>query len=269
LSALYLNHPVKNDIAGTEASVNSITPEDLYICYYNFYLPTNMDLVLVGNIDVEEIIDSIKINQAKKSFPHFKNPVRIIAEEPKEISKKLIKENMNIARPIVQIGFKDTEIYEDPNKIIKKEYAVNILLDIIFGKSSKNYNELYDEGIIDNSFSSTYHKKPDYAYIHLYGESSQPDLMREKVKEKITDINEEEIRNNFKKIKSKYQGSYIRLFNNFKPLASEFINYRRLGIDIFDISDMIENIEAEDLLMYKDKIFNEEFMVESIILDKD
>jgi hypothetical protein len=32
---------------------------------------------------------------------------------------------------------------------------------------------------------------------------------------------------------------------------------------------MIENIEAEDLLMYKDKIFNEEFMVESIILDKD
>ncbi|RQD74857.1 MAG: insulinase family protein, partial [Halanaerobium sp. MSAO_Bac5] len=34
LSALYINHPVKNDIAGTEASVSSITPEDLYICYY-------------------------------------------------------------------------------------------------------------------------------------------------------------------------------------------------------------------------------------------
>lgn len=269
LSALYLNHPVKNDIAGTEASVNSITPEDLYICYYNFYLPTNMDLILVGNIDAEEIIDSIKINQAKKSFPHFKNPVRIIAEEPNEISKKLIEENMNVARPIVQIGFKDTEIYNDPNKTIQKEYAVNILLDIIFGKSSKNYNDLYDEGIIDNSFSSTYHIKPDYAYIHLYGESSQPDLMREKVKEKIIDIDENEIRNNFKKIKSKYQGSFIRLFNNFKPLASEFINYRRLGIDIFDISDIIENITAEDLLIYRDKIFDNELMVESIILDKD
>lgn len=268
LSGLYLNHPVKNDIAGTEASVNSITPEDLYICYYNFYLPTNMDLILVGNIDVEEVIDSIRINQAKKNFPHFKNPVRIIAEEPAKISKKIIKENMNVARPIVQIAFKDTEIYKDPKKTIQKEYAVNILLDIIFGRSSKNYNELYDKGIIDNSFSSTYHKKPDYAYIHLYGESSQPDLMRDKVKEKLKKIDEKEIINNFKKIKSKYQGSYIRLFNNFKPLASEFITYRRLGIDIFDISDMIENINAEDILVYKDKLFDEELMVESIILNK-
>jgi predicted Zn-dependent peptidase len=93
--------------------------------------------------------------------------------------------------------------------------------------------------------------------------------MRKKVKEKIIDIDEKEIRNNFEKIKSKYQGSFIRLFNNFKPLASEFINYRRLGIDIFDISDIIENITAEDLLVYKDKIFDNKLMVESIILNED
>jgi predicted Zn-dependent peptidase len=80
LSALYSKHPVKNDIAGTEESVMSITPEDLYICYYNFYLPSNMDLVLIGDLDPQRIINLIRENQAKKNFPHFKKPVRIIKD---------------------------------------------------------------------------------------------------------------------------------------------------------------------------------------------
>ena len=269
LSALYSKHPVKNDIAGTEASVRSITPEDLYICYYNFYLPSNMDLILIGDLEPQRIINLIRENQAKKHFPHFKNPVRIIKEEPEAVAEKLVEEKMNISRPIVQIAFKDPVKNEDPVEIIKKEYIVNLLLDILFGSSSKNYNQLYDQGIIDNSFSCTYHKKPDYAYVHLHGESSRPDLMRKKIKEKLVDIDHDEIRANFQRIKRKYQGSYIKLFNNFNHLAAEFINYRRLGIDIFELAAVIESITLEDLTAYSDKLFNQDFMAESIILDED
>lgn len=269
LSALYSNHPVKNDIAGTEESVRSITAEDLYICYYNFYLPSNMDLILIGDLKPKKIIDLIRKNQAKKHFPNFKNPVKIIKEEPKNVAQKLVKEKMDISRPMVQIGFKDSVNREEPVEIIKKEYIVNLLLDIVFGRSSKNYNQLYDQGIIDNSFSCSYHKKPDYAYVHLHGESNKPELMREKVKEKLVDIDHKEIKENFERIKKKYQGSFIRLFNNFNNLAAEFINYRRLGIDIFDLAAIIEDITLEELLFYSDKVFNKEFMVESIILNGD
>lgn len=269
LSALYSKHPVKNDIAGTEKSVLSITPEDLYICYYNFYLPSNMDLILIGDLDSERIINLIREHQAKKNFPNFKNPVRIIKEEPDSVAKKLVKEKMNISRPMVQIAFKDPSKREKPAEIIKKEYIVNLLLDIVFGRSSKNYNQLLEQGIIDNSFSCTYHKKPDYAYVHLHGESNRPDLMRAKIKEKLVDIDHDEIKENFERIKRKYQGSYIRLFNNFSHLAAEFINYRRLGIDIFDLASIIDNITIEELLAYSDKIFNKDLMVESIILNED
>jgi len=269
LSALYSKHPVKNDIAGTEESVMSITPEDLYICYYNFYLPSNMDLILIGDLEPQKIINLIKENQAKKHFPHFKNPVRIIEEEPSAVAKKLVEEKMNISRPMVQIAFKDPVTGEEPVEIIKKEYIVNLLLDIVFGRSSKNYNQLLEQGIIDNSFSSTYHKKPDYAYVHLHGESNRPDLMRGKIKDKLVDIDHDEIRDNFERIKRKYQGSYIRLFNNFNHLAAEFINYRRLGIDIFDLASIIDNITLPELLSYSDKIFNKDLMVESIIINED
>lgn len=269
LAALYSEHPVRNDIAGTEASVKAITPEDLYICYYNFYLPSNMDLILIGDLDAEKIINLIRENQAKKNFPHFKNPVRITGEEPEEVAQKIVKEKMNISRPMVQIGFKDPVKNQKPKEIIKKEYIINILLDIVFGRSSKNYNQLYEAGIIDNSFSCSYHKKPDYAYVHLHGESNKPDLMREKIKEKLVDIKHQEIEQNFKRIKRKYQGSFIRLFNNFNQLASEFINYRRLGTDIFELAEVIEEIKLAELISYSDKIFNKDKMVESIILKED
>jgi len=269
LSALYSKHPVKNDIAGTEKSVLSITPEDLYICYYNFYLPSNMDLILIGDLDSERIINLIREHQAQKNFPNFKNPVRIIKEEPDSVAEKLLKEKMSISRPMVQIAFNDPSKREKPAEIIKKEYIVNLLLDIVFGRSSKNYNQLLEQGIIDNSFSCTYHKKPDYAYVHLHGESNRPDLMRAKIKEKLVDIDHDEIKENFERIKRKYQGSYIRLFNNFSHLAAEFINYRRLGIDIFDLASIIDNITIEELLAYSDKIFNKDLMVESIILNED
>ncbi|SFL06784.1 EF-P 5-aminopentanol modification-associated protein YfmH [Halanaerobium salsuginis] len=269
LSALYINHPVKNDIAGTEASVNAITPEDLYICYYNFYLPSNMDLILIGDLEAEKIISLLKDHQASKHFPEFKNPVRIRKDEPAAVAKKIVKEEMDISRPMVQIAFKDPAVSELPAETIRREYLINILLDIIFGRSSKNYNQLYDQGIIDNSFSCSYHKKPDYAYVHLYGESNKPDLMREKVKQKLVNIDQAEIEANFERIKRKYQGSFIRLFNNFDHLAAEFIEYRRLGIDIFDLAEIINNISLTDLLSYSDKIFNKDLMVESIILNKD
>lgn len=269
LSALYSEHPVKNDIAGTEESVMSITPEDLYICYYNFYLPSNMDLVLIGDLDPEHIIDLIRKNQAQKNFPHFKNPVRIIKDEPDSVSQRLVKEKMNVSRPMVQIAFKDPVKKEKPAEIIKKEYIINLLLNIVFGQSSKNYNQLLEQGIIDNSFSSTYNKKPDYAYVHLYGESNRPDLMRKKIQEKLVDIDPLQIKDNFERIKRKYQGSYIKLFNNFSHLAAEFINYRRLGIDIFDLASIIDNISLDELLFYSDKIFNKDLMVESIILNED
>lgn len=269
LAALYSKHPVKNDIAGTEKSVMSITPEDLYICYYNFYLPSNMDLILIGDLDAEKILDLIRENQQKKHFPDFKNPVRITQDEPEEVAQKLIKEKMNISRPMVQIAFKDSIKGEEPIEVIKKEYIINIILDIVFGRSSKNYNELYDQGIIDNNFSSTYHKKPDYAYVHLHGESNSPDLLREKIKEKLVDVDHKEIKNNFQRIKRKYQGSFIRLFDNFNNLAAEFINYRRLGIDIFDLKKIIDDIQLEELLFYSDKIFNKDLMAESIIINED
>ena len=62
------NNPYKDSIIGTLDDINSITKENLETCYYTFYNPSNMFMVITGNFDPEEIITAIRNNQNKKSF---------------------------------------------------------------------------------------------------------------------------------------------------------------------------------------------------------
>ena len=56
LRALYHEHPIKIDIAGTVESIAQITPELLYGCYNTFYNLRNMVLVVAGNVTAEQVL---------------------------------------------------------------------------------------------------------------------------------------------------------------------------------------------------------------------
>ena len=75
LAQMYPDHPLAVDILGTVETIDKITPEDLYLCYRTFYQPSNMKLLVVGNIDPEETMDWIKANQTGKEFPEA-TPIR-------------------------------------------------------------------------------------------------------------------------------------------------------------------------------------------------
>src|SRR5699024_3552769 len=60
LRAMYKQHPVKVDIAGSVESIYEITKDDLYLCYETFYHPSNMVMFVVGNVDPERIHDLVR-----------------------------------------------------------------------------------------------------------------------------------------------------------------------------------------------------------------
>ncbi|MBR7061003.1 MAG: insulinase family protein, partial [Eubacterium sp.] len=57
LKCFYHKHPVKIDIAGTVDSIAQITDKLLYSCYNTFYNLHNMALAVVGNVDVESVVE--------------------------------------------------------------------------------------------------------------------------------------------------------------------------------------------------------------------
>ncbi len=56
LLAMYKNHPVRIDIAGTVESIAEIDDKLLYKCYNTFYNPSNMFICIAGNVNSEKVL---------------------------------------------------------------------------------------------------------------------------------------------------------------------------------------------------------------------
>lgn len=70
---LYETHPIKDDILGSIESIKAIDKEILKNTHNAFYHPSNMVLLLTGNVDVkkvETLLDSYEIKTKQTHFPN-------------------------------------------------------------------------------------------------------------------------------------------------------------------------------------------------------
>jgi predicted Zn-dependent peptidase len=143
---MYHKHPVKIDIAGTIDSIAKISKDMLYQCYYTFYHPSNMLLFVVGQVDANKTMEFIRNNQTKKSFDPQAEIKRRFEEEPVGVAekKKVLQMNVQSSKCLVGIKAKDQKLAGP--EMLKSELTTNLLLDILFGKSSENYQKLYSAG---------------------------------------------------------------------------------------------------------------------------
>ena len=147
MKAMYHNHSVKIDIVGTIDSISKIDKEVLYKCYHTFYNPENMVMVICGDFEPEFLLEEIK--KRLKPVEPIGEIKRIYPEEPTNIVKEKIEEKMEVSQPMYTIGIKDKPIdHMESNQIVQKELAMQILLELLVGKSSYLYKELYNKGSI-------------------------------------------------------------------------------------------------------------------------
>ena len=158
---LYQQHPVAVDIAGTVETVNRTDKDMLELCYNTFYHPSNMMIFVVGNIDPDKAMATIKENQDKKNFS-LANPIVLKkVNEPKEIKTKEKVLTMDVEMNKIIVSIKVNEILENPKDKIKRELALNLLFDLLFSKSAKLYNDWLNQGIINDSFSASFTQERD------------------------------------------------------------------------------------------------------------
>lgn len=247
LDCIYQKHPVKKDIAGTVESISHITPEYLYKCYNTFYNLSNMVIVVIGDVDPVKISGVIE-NAVKKNEPFSQEIKKLYPDEPKEIAKQYAEQKLSVAMPLFMTGFKDIDTALFGKDLLKKSIEMNILLKMLFGKSSKLYKELYEKGLINNSFSIEYSFQPDYAYSTIDGESSDPKAVYNAIIAEMERINHEGLKKaDFERIKKVIWGEYIRLQNDVEDYAHTFIQMKLMGIDYFDFADVYHTISFEDI----------------------
>jgi predicted Zn-dependent peptidase len=254
LDAFYKNNPVKLDIAGTVGSISKIDKNILYKCYNTFYHPSNMVILVVGDVQPDEVI-----KQAEKSIninTPASNIERIFPERNEKINKNLVEQKLQVAIPLFQMGFMDNVEGIEGIEYLKREVAVKILLEMIMGKSSELYSQLYNEGLINNTFDFDYSLEQNYSFSIIGGESINPLKVKKMISQKIENIHSKGLDiNNFARVKNSLYGRFIRQFNSVERISHLFISIYFKNVNMFDYLDVYDKISFE----YVFKIFKEHF----------
>ncbi|WP_306009583.1 EF-P 5-aminopentanol modification-associated protein YfmH [Bacillus sp. MMSF_3328] len=246
---MYQNHPVKIDIAGTVESISHITKDLLYECYNTFYHPSNMLLFVTGPVDPEAIMGQIRSNQEKKEYSDQPAIERRFEQEMTGVAEKKQVLKMNVQSSKCLLGVKALNVKQEGAEMLKNELTLNVMLDILFGKSSKNYETLYREGLIDETFSYDYTQEQGFGFAMLGGDTSDPDqlagtLRSMLVEAKTGDVFSQEALDRTKKKKI---GAFLRSVNSPEYIANQFTRYAFNEMDLFEVVPEIEKISLEQL----------------------
>ena len=239
MKAMYSINPVNIDITGTKESISKITKEILYKCYNTFYHPSNMAMVICGDFEPKEIIEQIQKRLVKKE--EHEEIKRIYEKEPENIVQKEIEEKMEVSMPMFVIGYKDKK--EENENIVKKHIAIEIILNILIGKSSTLYKELYKEGLLISEPTLEYEFSNTYAHVIITGNSINPKevlkRLRKRIQEKIEQGIEQE---EFERIKKTIYGDYVKEYNEIGDIARMFLADLFKGINSFEyIEECLRN----------------------------
>ena len=257
---MYKNNPIKIDIAGSVESIYKIDKDILYKCYNTFYNPANMVMCFCGDFEPEELIEEVKKRLIEK--PNQAEIKRIYETEPEEIVEKRIEETMEVSMPLFVIGIKD-KIPEKNESIVKKHIAIEILLNMIIGKSSNLYKELYDSELLVSEPFLEYEFTDTYAHIAITGTSTNPDKVLERIEIEIDRLKKEGLNiEDFERIKNMLYGNYVREFNNVSDIARMFITDYFKNVNSFDYLEDYKQITPE----YTYEILKEVFLKDKTVL---
>ena len=185
---MYKNHPVKIDIAGTIESISHINKDLLYTCYETFYHPSNMLLFIVGPVDAEKVMKQVRDNQQKKDYKEISDIQRHFDEEPETVDQEKQVLKMPVQSSKCMVGLKAKNPQRSGGEMLKYELAMNIILDYAFGKSSSYYEELYADGLIDETFAYDYTEERGFGFALIGGDTDQPEQLYDRVKQILLEM---------------------------------------------------------------------------------
>lgn len=253
LKNLYENHPINVDIGGTQESIDGITAEELYLCYNTFYHPNNSAIIIVGNFDNDLALE--KIEQYYGNIT-TKNEFESIETIDTAVYKKHSELQMDVNNPKCAIGYKQGKVISYD---FKRETAINIYLQMLFGKTSDNYEVLAELGIYPEY---SYSELDNIGFVYIASDVNDPDVFFKT----IDDLMCKELSvEDFMIFKNKNIGELIRNFNTIDMLSKVCTDAFVHGYSIESAIQGVEELTLEDIKKYAKELFNDENMTTTVI----
>ncbi|MEJ6400402.1 EF-P 5-aminopentanol modification-associated protein YfmH [Nicoliella lavandulae] len=268
IANMYPHFPLNKDIAGSVESIQKITAADLKLAYQVFYQPSNMTLKVVGNVDPDDIMQMIMDNQAKKQFAAPTEIKRVFADQQPYDFEKNHRETLNLSRPKAALGIKGITPLANGHDEAKQELTLSLLLTLLFSENSQIYAELYDEGIIDDSFSFELDCEREFYFVMLAGDTDQPERFIERLSGVVKNVDSllDDLAADFDLIKREKIGQRVSMMNSLEAIAARLGDEMNAYTNLYDEVSIIQSIQLTDLKLAAKQLFNADAMTSNIFI---
>ena len=234
MANIFVNHPLKNSVAGKVSDIRKITADNLYDCYNTFYHPTNMFLVVTGNVNPDSVYKTVLKNQNKKQFIPYQDIKIKSLTEPDNVAKEkeIIKSNVEIPKLAyaLKINIKDYDINE-------LNLYLNTIFDIKFGSTSLFDEELKAKHLITETIEYETILADNHIIYMLLVETEKPTEIIKILDKELSNIKitKEELERKKKLLKSVVQFRSDNIYNINHKIINNIIKFGKVILDDYEI----------------------------------
>ncbi len=229
---LYARHPVRDDIAGTVASVRATRAEDLRAAYRAFYRPDNMVVAAAGDVSLQAVLAAV--DAAFDRPAPGTCPVRRAVREPARVAGRLSRRRMDVPRPKALVAFKETETGLAGDALVRQRIATALAGDLLFGPASRFRERAFGEGLVDDDFGFGHQAGDDFGYSVVGGRTRDPARLRRAVLDEVARARLEGIAPaDFERVRAKSMGAALKAFHSPSAVARSAASCHFAGVDPF------------------------------------
>ncbi|MDD2533393.1 MAG: pitrilysin family protein [Eubacteriales bacterium] len=247
LNSLYHNHPVRQDIGGTAASVKQITSEHLKSVWSTFYQPGMLSLTLVGDLEEMQILKSLGARLATAQ------PVRgqaVLDTEPETPENQPVIKAMDVSAPSFLVGIKDPTILPqhplEGRELVLRQRMARLAFDTLLSPASALYEKLFERGLINDSFGYHYACEPNFAFLAAGGESKDPQAAGEALIIGLQHAWRQGLDPELFEIQKRAAaGDFVRSLDSIEHSGLVQAQCNQYGLDLFDYPALYDKMNAE------------------------
>ena len=176
---------------------------------------------------------------------------------------------MEVAMPMFQLGFK-CEPPEDGDEAVYAEAVGDLAAEALFGESSPLYLRLYEQGLIDTSFSGGYETVDNMAMLCASGDSEDPKAVRDAILQEALRLAREGVpEEDFLRMKRSALGRRIRDLDSFDSTAFRVCAYHFSKFDYFRFPEIYRTVTQEDVRQFIERVVTPQRCCLSVINPKE
>ncbi len=256
IAVAFKSHPYKDNTIGHMADLKGITRQEAYEFFRKYYVPSNMTIAIVGDVDVNEVKRLAERYFVRIPAGRKADPVRT-TEPPQNGERRVVLREQS--QPVIVLGYKKGGI-NDPDDAV-----YDVISDLMSsGRTSRLYTSLVRDKKLAIS-AGGFGGFPGQKYPNLFlffafpAQGRSNDTCLAAIEHEIERLKTELVSDeDLKAIKTRARAGLIRSLGSNQGLANQLATYEGLygnWRELFNSLDKLNAVTAADIQRVATSVF--------------